>query len=291
MSNTYPGGKARLYQWLINHIPPHDTYIATHLGHDAIMRFKRPARSNIGIDADVEVIDWWARWDPTAGDIDADDEAAAPPATPRMASTAQDNGEGLHHQPQRYLPARTVNHNDMARAQRAPATYRNGDAQYTFIHADAHQWLRYHYHSVITGNEFVYSDPPYLFVTRKQRNRPLYNHEYTVAQHVDLLSLLKALPCPVMISGYESDIYNDMLAGWHKDTINTTTRGGTPATEVIWMNYPPPTALHDYRYLGEGYRERERIKKLKRRWVTRWKNMSTLQRQAVLAAIQEANQC
>lgn len=282
-TNTYPGGKARLYQWLINHIPPHDTYIATHLGHDAIMRYKRPARSNIGIDADVSVIDWWARWDPTAGDIDTDDESAAPPTTPRLASTAQDNDEGLHHQPQRYPPAYTVNHNDMARA----TTYRNGDAQYRFIHADAHQYLRYH--APFTGNEFVYSDPPYLFVTRKQRYRPIYNYEYTVAQHVELLDLLKALPCPVMISGYESDIYNDMLTGWHKDSTQTTTRGGSLATEIIWMNYPPPTALHDYRYLGQGYRERERIKKLKRRWVTRWQSMDTLQRQAVLAAIQEAN--
>lgn len=122
MNDTYPGGKGAVFRWLINHIPPHDTYIATHLGHDAILRFKRPARSNIGIDADASVIDWWARWDPTAGDIDAADEprpkGTRPPTTPRLASTAQDDDEGLHHQAPRYLPAHTVNHNDIARAQR-----------------------------------------------------------------------------------------------------------------------------------------------------------------------------
>lgn len=91
-------------------------------------------------------------------------------------------------------------------------------------------------------------------------------------------------------TGSESDSYNDMLQGWHKDTTRTTTRGGSPATEVIWMNYPPPTALHDYRNLDQGYRERERIKKLKRCWVTRWQKMDTLQRQAILAAIQTAKE-
>ncbi|RIK35176.1 MAG: DNA methylase [Chloroflexi bacterium] len=92
-----------------------------------------------------------------------------------------------------------------------------------------------------------------------------------------------------MISGYPSDIYDDILTGWHKDAIQTTTRGGSRATEVIWMHYDPPNHLHDYRWLGDNYRERERIKKLKRRWVRRWREMDRLQRQAILAAIQEAN--
>ena len=42
------------------------------------------------------------------------------------------------------------------------------------------------------------------------------------------------------------------------------TRGGRLATEWVWMNYPEPIALHDYRYLGEDFREREPIKRKKR---------------------------
>lgn len=56
---SYPGGKGALYQWLINQIPPHDIFISTHLGQCAIMRYKRPARINIGIDLDETVIDAW----------------------------------------------------------------------------------------------------------------------------------------------------------------------------------------------------------------------------------------
>lgn len=62
---TYPGGKggAGVYQFLINQIPPHDLYIDGYLGNSAIMRFKRPARLNIGSDRDPGIIDHWRAQD------------------------------------------------------------------------------------------------------------------------------------------------------------------------------------------------------------------------------------
>ncbi len=50
---SYPGGKGKCYQRLINLMPPHETYIESHLGGGAVLRNKRPAKANIGIDADV----------------------------------------------------------------------------------------------------------------------------------------------------------------------------------------------------------------------------------------------
>jgi len=54
----YPGGKAGagVYQRIINLMPPHQVYIEAFLGGAAIMRHKRPARLNIGIDRDPHVI-------------------------------------------------------------------------------------------------------------------------------------------------------------------------------------------------------------------------------------------
>jgi site-specific DNA-adenine methylase len=52
----YPGGKGKTYQHLINHMPPHRVYIESHLGGGAVMRMKRPADVNIGIDLDAEVV-------------------------------------------------------------------------------------------------------------------------------------------------------------------------------------------------------------------------------------------
>lgn len=59
---TYPGGKGLVYQRLINLIPPHRTYIETHLGGGAIMLNKRLARFNYGIDIDRDVIYRWYKW-------------------------------------------------------------------------------------------------------------------------------------------------------------------------------------------------------------------------------------
>lgn len=60
---TYPGGKGGVYQKLINLIPPHKTYIETHLGGGSVLRNKRPAEINIGIDIDFDLIEKW-RADP-----------------------------------------------------------------------------------------------------------------------------------------------------------------------------------------------------------------------------------
>jgi len=54
------------------------------------------------------------------------------------------------------------------------------------------------------------------------------------------------------------------------------------------MNYPNPIALHDHRYLGDDFRERERIKRKKQRWVRRLHSMPILERRALLSAIEEA---
>lgn len=55
----YPGGKGKCYQRIINLMPPHTTYIESHLGGGAVMRHKKPAGTNIGIDRDSAVIERW----------------------------------------------------------------------------------------------------------------------------------------------------------------------------------------------------------------------------------------
>lgn len=55
----YPGGKGKCYQRIINLMPAHSTYIESHLGGGAVMRHKKPAKANIGIDRDDKVIERW----------------------------------------------------------------------------------------------------------------------------------------------------------------------------------------------------------------------------------------
>lgn len=65
---SYPGGKSLsgVYQLIINQIPSHRVFIETHLGGGAIMKNKKPAEINIGIDIDPSVINTWIKQNSTS---------------------------------------------------------------------------------------------------------------------------------------------------------------------------------------------------------------------------------
>lgn len=155
----------------------------------------------------------------------------------------------------------------------------------SLVNADVMTWLRGNL-SKMQPSTLLYLDPPYLMETRRNQ-RPLYRYEMSDEQHEQLLTIARSLPCKVMISGYWSQMYGDLLNGWRAINFQAMTRGGQPATEWLWMNFAEPTALHDYRYVGENFRERERVKKKINRWKGKLERMPALERQALLAAIAE----
>ncbi len=226
---TYPGGKSGsgTYQKLINLMPPHRMYIEAFLGGGAIMRLKKPALVNVGIELDKTMVREWnfIEW-------------------------------------------------------------RGGIPNLTVYWADAVEWLREHANE-LAPDCLIYADPPYLMSTRSTQ-RQLYQIEMAEEeQHRALLEVLRSLPCMVMLSGYWSQLYADLLPDWRTYSFQSMTRSGKMATEWVWMNYPEPFQLHDYRYLGETFRDRERIKRKEKRWKERLEKMPILERQALLMAIEE----
>ena len=88
---------------------------------------------------------------------------------------------------------------------------------------------RFDHHDV-----FMYIDPPYLLGTRSRKQ---YRHEMTDAEHEELLRTIVQSRAKVMISGYESEMYNAYLGDWHKRYFRSCAEGGRPREEVVWMNY------------------------------------------------------
>ena len=128
----------------------------------------------------------------------------------------------------------------------------------------------------------IYFDPPYVMSTRVRKD--VYAFEMTDADHERLLWQAKSYDCMVMISGYRSTLYDEALADWRRIDYMAQTRGGMKE-ESLWMNFPEPTELHDYSFLGDNFRERERIKKKKKRWQEKLANMDRLERFALMDAI------
>lgn len=288
---SYPGGKNRVYQSLINLIPYHTVYLAPFLGEDAIMQRKRPAILNIGLDLDAEVINRWQ----TGAIKHPTDTPPAPQITiapgifsaPGSTTTSNDTAP-----PPRMKVAAPLARFGGAEAppipvmkpEKSPDYYRT---RWTFINQD-YKYALCNY--PFRGREFVYCDPPYLREVRASQ-RDLYRHEFdTEEQHCELLRILLKLECMAMISHYHHPLYTETLKTWFTASYMTTTRSGRAVREYVWMNYPPPTHLHDYSFLGNDFRQRERIKKKQDRWVENWSELPALERRAILRRLSELDQ-
>lgn len=129
---------------------------------------------------------------------------------------------------------------------------------------------------------FIYLDPPYLRSTRKSESR--YRYELTHDDHVRLLAIILELPCRIMISGYWSKLYAKELASWRHFDFPATTRGGS-AIEHVWCNYPEPTELQDYRYLGHDRRVRFKLLRRELNLIKKLSKLPELERNALLTAI------
>ncbi|WP_407410784.1 DNA adenine methylase [Acinetobacter sp.] len=86
-----------------------------------------------------------------------------------------------------------------------------------------------------------YVDPPYVHDTRYAgaKTGRVYRHEMNDDQHTELLETLLGLKGMVMLSGYQSDLYDDVLTGWKKVEIKariSSGRGTDTRTECLWMN-------------------------------------------------------
>jgi len=207
----YPGGKGKSYQRIINMMPPHRVYIESHLGGGAVMRHKKPAEINIGIDIDPE-------------------------------------------------PLRA---------------FEEFPTNYKFICCDAVAAIN---SLALTPDTLIYADPPYLPQTRRASR--VYRHEYTSTEHASILKWLRDLPCMVMISGYPSELYDEMLADWVREEFLGTSHVGL-REEVVWMNFEA-RLLHDVRFLGDTYRDRDAGVRKRYRWKKRFQGLRKPYQQAVL---------
>jgi site-specific DNA-adenine methylase len=134
------------------------------------------------------------------------------------------------------------------------------------------------------GRIVVYCDPPYPHETRTSAN--FYNHEMTYEQHLELLEVLRWLRVDCLVSTYPNDLYAAQLSHWQRTEFQSMTRGG-PRTEWLFYNYPEPTVLHDDRFSGCDYREREYMKRKTETWVRRYKAMQPYEQQRILGRILE----
>jgi DNA adenine methylase len=94
------------------------------------------------------------------------------------------------------------------------------------------------------SNETVfYADPPYLPSVRDYGND--YRYEMREEEHIQLAEKLNQVKGAVLISGYRSDLYDELYKGWIWREKNTYADGSHPRTEVLWIKGIDPDLFSD----------------------------------------------
>ena len=85
-------------------------------------------------------------------------------------------------------------------------------------------------------NVFIYLDPPYMLEARSSK-RKQYEYEMTEADHIRLLETISKSKAKIMISGYQTDLYDEILKSWNRHEYSATAQMGLPRKEILWTNY------------------------------------------------------
>ena len=83
-----------------------------------------------------------------------------------------------------------------------------------------------------------YIDPPYCSDKLSRK----YNHQLSQDDQVKLAELLHNVQGYVVLSGFDSDLYQELYGDWHKETKEVLTRRKGKRTECLWLspNIAPP---------------------------------------------------
>lgn len=87
------------------------------------------------------------------------------------------------------------------------------------------------------SNVLIYADPPYLLETRGGKQ---YRCEMSGVDHEVLLHVLLSHMGPVILSGYHSELYDDMLKDWNTIEVKSYNQNAERRTEVLWCNFDLP---------------------------------------------------
>lgn len=248
----YPGAKNRLAKWILQYIPEHEVYLEPFFGSGAIFFNKEPAKIETINDIDHDIVNYFEVLRDNPEELISkleltpygreEYEKAYIEATNKIERARRFAvkcymGFGCSNRYKNgFRSSQQSNSPHTTKAWRLlpetlkEATKRLQNAQIESL--DALELIRRYN----TSDVFIYLDPPYLHSTRKNY---LYKHEMTDAQHIELLRSINSHPGKVLISGYDSELYNAMLTGWNKVSKDTQAENGLKRTEVLWMNYQP----------------------------------------------------
>lgn len=267
----YHGGKWKMADWILSHFPPssaYDTYIEPFAGSASVLMRKAPSTFEIYNDMDGEVVNVFRV---------LQDDAQRDRLTELLRLTPHARSEfELSYQPTDdpvELARRTIFRAFSGFGSAAVTKGRTGFRGFSGSSGrgvnPANYWSRYPANLATFGERLSgvviesrpaldvmlerdhgrslhYLDPPYMHETRAMgQDKSTYRHELTASEHEQLLHQCRRLEGFVVLSGYTSDLYQDVLSDWKmitRDFAASGQKGTVLRTECLWLS--PRVASH-----------------------------------------------
>lgn len=248
----YPGSKWNLANTIVSMMPEHKSYLEPFFGSGAVLFTKQPSPIETINDMDDEIVNLfrvirtrpeelkraialtpYARAEYDASfHVETDDPIEK--ARLLLVKSLQSHGfrvtekSGWKNDVQGREKSYCVSHFNEVPEIIQEITCRLKQVQ--IEHMDAVELIkRFNY-----PNVFIYLDPPYVLSTRTRKQ---YRHEMTDEDHIRLLETIMDSKAKIMISGYQSELYDEYLKDWNRVTYNATAEHGLKRKEQIWYNY------------------------------------------------------
>lgn len=249
---NYPGAKWGMAQSIIDRFPPHRSYLEPFFGSGAVLFNKTPSAIETVNDIDGEIINFFRV-------LKADSERLAnaiemtPYARDVFDAAYIERGDDCFDRAVSFLVRSRMGHGFKTHTKTGFKIDIHGrersygvscwNATPTLL-LEAAQRLkqvqienrpaidlikRFNFENVL-----IYADPPYLPSTRCCRQ---YQWEMSEQDHIDLLTALLDHKGPVAISGYASELYDEMLRTWTKTTVCRYNQNHDRRVECIWQNF------------------------------------------------------
>lgn len=251
----YPGSKWSLAGWIIDFFPKHHSYLEPFFGSGAVL-FNKP-RSNIETVNDldnnvVNLFEWIKKdpeklahevyWTPYARQIYEDAFAAVPEDSLGKAVNFYirlNMGHGFRTNGEKVGWKNDVQGRERAYAsqdwRRLPEKIMQAAERLRGVQIENRPAIeiiqRFNFPNVL-----IYADPPYVLGTRHGKQ---YRHEMDDPAQEELLYILLAHKGPVILSGYDNELYNATLKGWHREETTAYSQVCSRKKEILWMNFEP----------------------------------------------------
>lgn len=248
----YPGGKWRIADWIISHIPPHKVYCEPFFGSGAVFFTKRPAMIETINDINGEIVNLFKVCRERPGEL-----ATALKFTPWAREEYVNCKEIEGDEVERARRLLVRHHQSFGTTNSNLNTWRNSQTynsprcpmQWAELPETVMQLCARLKEAQIENidaltlieryddpNTLLYLDPPYL---QRLRKRGIYKFEMNDDEHVQLLELILRSKSKICLSAYDSELYNEKLKGWYTAEKPTIAQMGKHRVEKLYMNYAP----------------------------------------------------